>query len=172
MEETLAVINQLQQEGIIERYAVGGAVAATRYIEPVQTFDLDVLVILPISGSGLVSVTPIYAYLAQHGYTAQDECVVIEGWPVQFLPVYSDLTEEAMAQAKEVFFGSTPTRVLSAEHLAAIMLETARPKDHARLIQFLEFDALDLEGFGDILARHGLTSKWESFKQRFLEEGG
>jgi hypothetical protein len=171
MEKTLAVINQLEQEGIITRYAIGGAVAATRYIEPIQTFDLDVFVILPILGSGLVSVSPIYTHLAQLGYTTQEECVVIEGWPVQFLPVYSELTEEALAQASEVSFGSTPTRVLSAEHLAAIMLDTARPKDYARLIHFLEFDALNLKVFGDIVGRHGLTSKWESFEKRFLDEG-
>ena len=73
------------------------------------------------------------------------KCIVIEGWPVQFLPVYNELTEEALAQAIDVVFGSTPTRVLSAEHLAAIMLEIGRPRDHARLIQFFEFDALNLK---------------------------
>ena len=56
---------------------------------------------------------------------------------MQFLPVYNELTEEALAQAIDVVFGSTPTRVLSAEHLAAIMLETGGPRDHARLTQFL-----------------------------------
>jgi len=36
MEKTLAVINQLEKEGIIGRYAIGGAVAATRYVEPIS----------------------------------------------------------------------------------------------------------------------------------------
>jgi hypothetical protein len=172
MEKTLAVINQLEQEGIIGRYAIGGAVAATRYIEPVQTYDLDIFVVLPVSPAGLISITPIYATLTQRGYAPQGECIVIEGWPVQFLPVYNALTEEALARAVEVEFGSTPTRVLSAEHLAAIMLETGRPKDHARLLQFFEFDALDRAALEDILARHGLTAKWESFRRRFLNENG
>jgi hypothetical protein len=95
---------------------------------------------------------------------------VIEGWPVQFLPVYNPLTEEALAQALEVEFGSTPTRVFSAEHLAAIMLETGRPKDHARLIQFFESNALDCVVLESIVARHDLTSKWENFRRRFLSE--
>lgn len=168
MEKTLAVINQLEREGVIGRYAIGGAVAATRYIEPIQTYDLDIFVILPVSPSGLVSVAPIYAYLTQRGYTLQEECIVVEGWPVQFLPVYNALTEEALARAVDVEFGSTSTRVLSAEHLAAIMLEVGRPKDHARLIQFFEFDALDRAALEDIAARHGLTSRWESFHERFL----
>lgn len=69
-------------------------------------------------------------------------------------------------------FGSTPTRVLSAEHLAAIMLQTGRPKDHARLLQFFEFDVLDRTALEDIIARHGLAAKWESFRRRFLSENG
>lgn len=170
MEETLSVINQLEKEGIIGRYAIGGAVAATRYVEPVQTYDLDIFVVLPVSPSGLISITPIYAYLTQRGYTPEGECMVIEGWPVQFLPVYNELTTEALARAIDVDFGSTPTRVLSAEHLAAIMLETGRPKDHARLIQFFEFDVLNRAALEDIVARHGLTAQWESFRRRFLDE--
>lgn len=170
MEKTLVVINQLEREGFIGRYAIGGAVAATRYIEPIQTYDLDIFVILPVMPSGLISLTPIYDYLTQRGYSPQGETIMIENWPVQFLPVYNPLTEEALAQAVEVEFGSTPTRVFSAEHLAAIMLQTGRPKDHARLIQFLESNALDRAVFESIVARHDLTSKWESFRRRFLSE--
>lgn len=176
MERTLAVINQLKKEGIIERYAIGGAVAATRYIEPIQTFDLDVFVVLPAdvfdlpSPSGLVLITPIYTYLTQRGYAPQGEFIVIEGWPVQFLPVYNELVEEALDRAVDVDFGSTPTRVLSAEHLAAIMLDTGRPKDHARLVQFFEHDAVNQAALDDIVSRHGLTARWESFQKRFLNE--
>lgn len=170
MENTLAIINQLEQAGIIGRYAIGGAVAATRYVEPIQTYDLDIFVILPVAPSGLLSLTPIYNELSRRGSIPQGEFILVEGWPVQFLPVYNALTEEALAQAVEVEFGSTPTRVLSAEHLAAIMLETGRPKDHARLVQFIEFDVLDRKTLADIVARHGLALKWESFRRRFLNE--
>lgn len=170
MEKTIAVINQLESEGLIQRYAIGGAVAATRYIEPIQTYDLDLFVLLPVSPSGLVSLTPIYTYLAQRGYAPQGEGIVIEGWPVQFLPIYDEVTEEALVRAVEVEFGSTPTRVFSAEYLAAIMLKTGRPKDHARLIQFLEFSALDRTTFEQIVARHGLTAKWEIFRKRFPDK--
>ena len=99
--------------------------------------------LLPLSPAGLISISPIYDYLAQLGYTASGESIAIEGWPVQFLPICNQLTEEALKHAIEVQFGTTPTRVLSEEYLAAIMLETGRPKDHARLIQFFEFKAID-----------------------------
>jgi hypothetical protein len=172
MEKTLAVINELEQAGLIGRYAIGGAVAATRYIEPIQTYDLDVFVILPTASSELLSLTPIYAYLTQRGYVPQGETILIEDWPVQFLPVYDALTEEALTESLAVNFGSTPTRVLSAEHLAAIMLNTGRPKDHARLTQFFEFAVLNRATLEAIVARHGLTAKWADFRRRFLNENG
>jgi hypothetical protein len=44
MKQTLDVINQMEADGIIGRYAVAGAVAAYNYIEPALTNDLDILV--------------------------------------------------------------------------------------------------------------------------------
>lgn len=168
MEETLTVLNKLQDKGIVERYAIGGAVAATRYIEPIQTFDLDIFVMFPLSQSGIISLSPVYEYLKQFGYASEGEFVVIESWPVLFLPVFNKLTEEAMENAKEVKFGNTLTRVFSAEYLAAIMLETGRPKDHSRLIHFFEFDSIDRSVFEDIVERHGLKQKWNNFQRHFL----
>ena len=96
--------------------------------------------------------------------------VKIEGWPVQFLPVYNRLTEEATEEAAEVKFGETSTRVFSAEYLAAIMIETGRPKDHARLLLFFESESVDRSVLEDIAARHGLKEKWEKFQRYYLRE--
>jgi len=41
--EVIAPINQMQSDGVIERYAIGGAVGATFYHEPVATPDVDIL---------------------------------------------------------------------------------------------------------------------------------
>jgi len=128
MEKTLAVINEMEQEGIIDRYAIGGAIAATLYVEPVQTYDLDIFVIFPVSPTGLISVSPIYAYLTARGYVAEGEAINIEGWPVQFLPVFNPLTDEALAMAEDVTFGETPTRVLSAETLQQSCFRLGAPK--------------------------------------------
>jgi len=170
MEKALAVINKLEQDGVIGGYAIGGAVAATRYIEPIQTYDLDIFVILPVSTSGLLTIAPIYSHLKQMGYAPKAEFVIIEGWAVQFLPVYDNLTEEALEQAVQIDFDSVPTRVFAAEHLAAIMLNTGRPKDHARLVQFFEFDAVNRATLENIIDRHGLNTKWDGFRKRFLNE--
>lgn len=170
MEKALAIINEMEQEGVIGGYAIGGAVAATRYIEPIQTYDLDIFVTLHASSSGLLSISPIYNYLTKRGYEPKAEFMMIEGWAVQFLPAYNALTEEALERAVEINFGVTPTRVFSAEYLAAIMLETGRGKDHARLVQFFEFDVVNREELEEVLRRHHLEAKWMRFRTRFLNE--
>lgn len=171
MEKTLTVINLLEHKGVIGRYAIGGAIAATRYIEPIQTYDLDVFVLLPVKEpTGLLTISPIYQALSEMGYQPEAEHVIVEGWAVQFLPAYNALTTEALEQAISVHFGSTPTRVFSAEHLAAIMLDTGRPKDHARLVQFLEFDVLNTTAFTEIIDRFQLQTKWDTFQNRFLSK--
>jgi tetrahydromethanopterin S-methyltransferase subunit A len=38
--EAIAAINQMQSDGVIERYAIGGAVGATFYLEPIATLDV------------------------------------------------------------------------------------------------------------------------------------
>ena len=44
MKATLEVINQMQVDGVIDNYAIGGAVGATFYLEPVSTLGIDVFV--------------------------------------------------------------------------------------------------------------------------------
>ena len=50
----------------------------------------------------------------------------------------------------------------------AICLETARPKDSARLVQFLEEGQPDHGKLQGILERHALQEKWTRFQRRFL----
>ena len=60
MEATLKVLNELEREGVITRYAIGGAVGAIFYMEPFLTYDVDVFVLLPQTAGGLLTRTPIY----------------------------------------------------------------------------------------------------------------
>lgn len=154
------------KDGVIEQYAIGGAVAAVFYIEPINTNDLDVFFHVTDPKVGLEVLAPLYKYLSALGYKGQREAIDIEGWPVQFLPVFNPLLEEAVAQAREVRFQRTKTRVMQAEHLVAIMLQTGRPKDHARIVQFMEHEVVDQERLADILTRHGLIEKWKKFNRQ------
>ncbi|HYH85681.1 MAG TPA: hypothetical protein VEX60_09370, partial [Pyrinomonadaceae bacterium] len=115
--------------GVIEQYAIGGAVAAIYYLEPFDTSDLDIFVQVNAAGSDLTMLAPIYEYLTARGYEAQGEFINDEEFPVQFLPVFSPLTEEALSEAHTIKFARVTTRVMRPEHLVAIMLDTGRPKD-------------------------------------------
>jgi len=169
IQDVLVMLNQLERDGVIKRYAIGGAVGATFYLEPVSTLDVDVFIAFkPQPGNIIVSPVPIFDYLKGFGCKMEGEYVFISGWPVQFLPASGPLLEEALENAVEVDVESEPARVLTAEYLAAIALQTGRAKDKARVLQFVEGDAIDRARFEAIIAKHGLTPQWERFQQQFL----
>jgi len=158
---TLEVLNKLEKEGVFSRYAIGGAMGATFYTEPVLTFDLAVFVLLPQRSSGLVSLTSIYEALRARGYGEEKETVMIEAVPVQFLPAYNALIEEAVAQAREIDYEGVPARIARAEHLVAICLQTGRAKDRARVAILREQARLDSNFLAAVLKRHQLEEKWK-----------
>jgi hypothetical protein len=162
MKTTLETINHMQADGVIGLYAIGGAVAAT--------LDVDIFVRLPaMPGSFLLSLSPIYEYLTARGHHVEREYIVIGNWPVQFLAPSSELELEAISQARETEVEGVRTRVMTAEHLVAIALQTGRAKDHARIVQFLEQDAVDRDKLRQVLASHELVPKWEQFERKYLE---
>jgi hypothetical protein len=170
MSETLTVLGKLVADGIIDTYAIGGAVAAYNYIEPTVTDDLDVTFNTP-SGSGLVALTPIFSALATMGYTEfRGEGIVIGGWRVQFLPVANALDAEALQTAETIDVAvhgqSFQTRILRPEYLVAKALEVDRAKDYARIVQFIEEQAVDRQRLTAVLDRFGLSERWNVFCRR------
>ena len=165
MEKTLKILNELERSGLITKYAIGGAIAVLFYAEPVLTYDMDVFCFLPEETERLVTLSPIYAYLKRKGYREDKEHILIEGVPVQFIPAYNDLVTEAVGQAVETKFRRTKTRVLRLEHLLAIVLQTDRPKDRARLPYLLDQAKVDQPALARIIKRHGLEAKWKKFKR-------
>lgn len=171
IQEVIKTINRMQADGVIERYAIGGAVGATFYLEPVATLDVDIFIAFRSeAGNLLVSPQPILDYLKARGGTMQGEYIVIAGWPVQFLPPTGPLVEEALREAVNRDVDGTPARVFTAEHLAAIALQTGRAKDKARVLEFVEGGALDAPRFQSILSRYGLTDAWKRFEKQFLSD--
>ncbi len=147
LEQVLKSIRELESAGVIRRFAIGGAVGATFYLEPVATLDVDVFVAFQDD---------------------RPQALVVGGWPVQFLPASSALLQEAINEAQEFEVKGVTTRAFSAEHLAAIALDTGRAKDKARLVQFVESDVIDQPRFMSIVARHDLTQKWQLFNSQFF----
>jgi len=170
MKATLHVINQMEAAGVIGKYAIGGAVGATFYLEPSATLDIDIFVSIQTPpGSLLLSLQPIYDYLVTgRNYPQVGEYIVVEGWQVQFLPPGDALGEEALAQAIQTEVDDVRTWVMTAEHLVALALQLGRGKDFARILQFIEAGVLDSARLDQILTRHDLLAKWEHFGDKFL----
>jgi hypothetical protein len=166
MKETFAVLNQMVKDGALENYAVGGAVGAMFYVESFATQDIDVFVLA--SENQIILELPGLDYLKALGYTEfQNEGIVIEGWPVQFLPASTALEKEAYLNAGTLDFEEVPVRVSLPEHLVAIMLKVGRPKDLARIEMFLSQNAIKFDALEDVIRRHGLVDNWNRFSEKF-----
>ena len=162
MKRTLQVLNELEKQVVFSRYAIGGAMAATFYTEPFLTFDLDVFVVMPQTAGGLLTLAPLYDALRARGYSEQEnECIMIEGVPVQFLPAYNALLEEALKEAQGIMYEDVPARVLRSEHLLAICLQTGRSKDRERVRILREQAKLEQNFLADVLRRYQLEDKWK-----------
>ncbi len=164
MKKVFQLLNEMVRDGEMSNYAIGGAIAAVFYVEPFATQDIDVFVMMKPEASGLVTTIPGWDYLKAHGYKEiRGEAVVVEDWPVQFIPVSNALEEEAFLNAATLDFEGEPVRVVLAEHLVAIMLRTGRLKDLARVEMFLSQDAVDQNVVLDIVGRHKLEKQWAEF---------
>ncbi|HEX3739994.1 MAG TPA: hypothetical protein VHV29_09735 [Terriglobales bacterium] len=143
--------------------------AATFYLEPAATLDVDVFVLLSNPGGALVSLTPIYEYLKSRGGIEDREHIVIGDWPVQFLVPANELETEAITASVPIDVEGVRTWIMLAEHLVAIALSTGRAKDYIRVLQFIKEKAVDQVVLQTILEKHGLLSKWAQFQHKYLE---
>jgi hypothetical protein len=166
VEKTLKLIKELKEKKVFRDFSIGGGIAALYYIEPLLTYDLDIFFI-PIENS-IDVLAPIYSYLKGKGFRVKKEHVLVEGIPVQFIPVYNDLVKEAVQYSVEVKYGRIKTRVVGLEYLIAIMLQTNRPKDRERLIKVFEEAKIDLKLLKKILKKHELYEKYVSFREMYF----
>jgi len=167
MIQVARLLNEMLTEHVIESYAVFEAIAQMRYTEPVATLDVDVLVGLSSGEDRLDALTPIYAFCSERHYRPEGESIRVGPWPVQFIPVFSDLTREAMMLADTADFEGVPLRVVRADHLAVIALSVGRPKDLTRILALLESGSASRRAIADLANRHGLSEAWAKFEERF-----
>lgn len=167
MQDTLKILLQLRAEGTIGRFAIGGAIAASFYIEAVATEDLDVFAFLQPTGSGLLTLTPLYERLRQLGGVVKNEHVVLHGWPVQILPAYNPLIEAAVSSAAEQTFHDVKVPVVSAEFLCAIALQTGRAKDYQRVNALLEAGCVKTGALEKLVQDYALGERWNQYVRRY-----
>jgi hypothetical protein len=169
MRELAQLLNDMQAAGVIENYAIFGAMAQMRYTEAVATLDADVLVSVA-SPERMDVLAGIYEFCSRRGLPAEGEAIRVGAWPVQFVPVFSPLTREAMEHADTADFEGVPLRVVRADHLAAIALSVGRAKDYARILALLESSSVAREEIARLAARHGLSEAWQRFETRFADD--
>jgi hypothetical protein len=99
----------------------------------------------------------------------EGEAIRVGAWPVQFIPVHSELTREALEQAETADFEGVPIRVVRADYLAAIALSVGRAKDMARILALLESGSVTRERVAALAEKHGLAAAWKRFEGRFPE---
>ena len=163
MKSALRVVNGLKRKKIIEDYAIAGGVATIFYAEPILTYDLDIFFTYKEQDTDLVSLVPIYDFLRDKNYREKEEDILIEGIAVQFIPVYDELSREAVEDARRITYQGIRTKVLRVEHLIAIMLQVSRPKDKERITILLEQAKVDKRRLNAILKRNGLINKYKHF---------
>jgi len=155
MEKTLKVINAMKHAGIIKDYAIGGGIGTIFYTESFHTKDLDIFV-YPKVISGLIRLDDINDYLKAKGYRRQGQYVIIEGVPVDFIPVYDELTQEALKKSVTKSFGNIKVKVFRPEYLIAIAIKTARAQDSLKVNRIIKQTAVNKRLLSGILKRYNL----------------
>ncbi len=166
MKKTLDVLNKLLREKVINDYAIGGAMGAMFYVEAVTTMDLDIFVLFPDENS-FTPLASVYEKLKEWGDLPdahERECVNIEGTPVQFLPAYDDLLQEALVFARVFNYEGVSTKVMLAEYLALICVKTGRLKDKLRVQMLIASDGFSTKKFMELLTKFKLMERFESWK--------
>jgi len=163
MEKTLKIINELKDKGIIIDYAIGGGIAALFYVEPFLTYDLDIFIIIKEEKKDLISLKDLFEYLKSKGFLFKGEHIIIEGIPVQFIPV-NELEKEAVENGRFVKYKSVNTKVIEPEYLIAIFLKTGRRKDIERIEKILNLDIIDRDKLQKILIKFNLLKLWKKRK--------
>jgi hypothetical protein len=154
IQEVIIAVNQMQADGVIDRYAVGGDAATSLYLESVSPRHVDVFVGLKSEPGQLIfSPEPIAMIEGAH--------IRVGDTPALFVPPPTPLLKEAMTNAAERNFDGVMGRVFTADYLAAIAFQSGRA--NARLLDLAAADVLNLERFQDIITRYGLLDRWREF---------
>ncbi len=152
--DVLRAANELVSAGLIKDYALGGALAAIYYTEPITTYDADIIFVASDKTMS-AGIPAIYLHLQSKGWRVEREHLLIGDFPVQFLAA-SGLTEEAVREARPLRYEGVPARVFRPEYIIAIAASVGRHKDFARIEQMLDQVKIDKALLDDVLRRYNL----------------
>ena len=166
MKDTINAINKLKENGLINDYAIGGAIAVLKWTEPFFTRDLDIFIIHEAKEKERVILTPIYEYLKERGAQWEKQWIIVNGIPVDFI-VADKLETEAIENAEEVEYEEVKTKILTPEYLIALFIRAGRDKDERKIEMLLKQTKIDMEKLEKILNENELIEKFVKFKEKY-----
>lgn len=156
--DTLRALNSLKTEGLIEEYAVTGAMAMMFWTDPVPTYDLDVLVFLGQPEGSLVTSTRSTAGRRREATRPTRSTSSWKEFRRSSFPPPTSWPTRRSRLPETLDYEGVPVRVVRPEYLIALYSEPAArtPKRRERAAALLEWPHLDRNTSDDILGRHGL----------------
>lgn len=147
-EEAIRVLNNLKRRKVIGDYVLIGAVAATAYMEPIFTEDLDIIVLADTEKE----YQRTFRRVAEIAEGSQGMHHVLGGVPVQIFPTSTKpLYRDTLEQARPARVENLRVKVASPEHLTLLYLEAFREKDKLRIQRLL--GRVDKERLSTLLVR-------------------
>ena len=133
--DAVAALNDFKRHRVIRDYAIIGAVAATAYMEPVFTEDIDVVILVDSDEEYLQA----YSIIAGQAEDQEGMHQVLGGVPVQLFPsTVMPLYRDAVEQARKVRINNVRAKVATAEHLILLYLTANRQRDRLRVGYLIE----------------------------------
>lgn len=133
--DAVATLNDFKRRRIIRDYAIIGAVAATAYMEPIFTEDIDVIILVDSDEE----YRQAYGVIAGQSEAQEGMHQVLGGVPIQLFPTTTmPLYRDAVEQANKVRIDNARTKVATAEHLILLYLTANRQRDRLRVGYLLE----------------------------------
>lgn len=146
--DAFKALNGLKRRKVIRDYVVIGAVAATNYMEPVFTEDIDVVVLVDTDEE----YRSTFAAIARQAEAQEGMHQVLGGVPVQLFPsTIMPLYRDTLDNARPVRLGNLRVKFASAEHLILLFLLAHRERDQLRVRNLL--GNIDEERLLDLLER-------------------
>lgn len=135
--EVFKTMNRLKDEGMVRDWAVYGAVAYIFHEEPIETHDIDIMVLADTDAE----YAAVFRSLSRFGQAVPASMnfliygVQVQVFPTSIKPVY----RHALLHAVNGRVGDQPVKVASREHLIVLALDPFRPgKDWGRIVQLVE----------------------------------
>lgn len=164
------VLEELQENGIIGNWIIGGGTALTYYTTSIPTIDVDVFAYYT-AGSMFEPFGQLYPYLIEnYGAKVDHEMIKVGKVYFQFLPLDTDnpVDAEAVKHPNVVKGG---IRIFKLEYIICSMLYLKAPKYDPRLVLLKSEKQYDEKELRKLLKKFDLEEEWDDVPERTRKHG-